>query len=514
MRLFFGIVVAVILATGVVPILAMLYETLVPHGGETLSGFLGLLATPHALTLLFHSVEMASLVTIFTFLLGIPLGLLFGKTDLPLHRFFVFLFLVPLMIPPYVYAIAWSDLLQLLDLPAENFSGLFGTVFVLFGIYLPIPMLLTMIFVRTVPPSLEEAGRIVTSWPGTLRGITLPLIFPALLLAAMLVFLFTLGEFSVPMFLRFDVYAVESFTQFSAFYNFRAAVLTALPLIFAVALLTFLENRFLRERTVALDYFAREDEYLRIDTGRLKWPLLLAVALLAILLVAAPLAALLVQAGGMENYLSALNSAGDALARSLLYALIGASSLAFFGFFAAYFIQKKLCCARFIDPLTLFLFTLPGTVIAIALIMFWNTPWTNIVYATPLLVLFGYLAKYMALANRISLARLSMIPPSMEEAAQMVGAGWFRRLFFIVIPLAKPGILGAWIVAALFILRDTSVTMLLYPPGHDTLPVRIFTMMANGSPQHIASLCIVMVATVLIPASFAWRLLPARERER
>ena len=49
--------------------------------------------------------------------------------------------------------------------------------------------------------------------------------------------------------------------------------------------------------------------------------------------------------------------------------------------------------------------------------------------------------------------------------------------------------------------------MLVYPPGHETLPVRIFTLMANGTPQLIAALCVIMIVATLLPAGLLWSLL-------
>jgi iron(III) transport system permease protein len=162
---------------------------------------------------------------------------------------------------------------------------------------------------------------------------------------------------------------------------------------------------------------------------------------------------------------------------------------------------------RVADAVTIFLFALPGTVIGISLISLWNTPWTNIVYATPLIVIFGLLAKYTALAGKISAVWLAQIPSSMEEAAQVAGAGWFRRVIFIVMPLMWRGVAVAWIAGYIFSLRDTSVTMLVYPPGQDTLAVRIFTLMANGSDELIAALCVIMITITLLPTALLWPIL-------
>ena len=109
------------------------------------------------------------------------------------------------------------------------------------------------------------------------------------------------------------------------------------------------------------------------------------------------------------------------------------------------------------------------------------------------------MAKYTALTSRISVTQLARIPSAMEEAAQVAGAGWFRRMAFIVAPMARRGLLAGWLVGYIFCLRDTGITMLVYPAGHETLPVRIFTLMGNGSTQLIAALCIIMITTTLLP---------------
>jgi iron(III) transport system permease protein len=44
--------------------------------------------------------------------------------------------------------------------------------------------------------------------------------------------------------------------------------------------------------------------------------------------------------------------------------------------------------------------------------------------------------------------------------------------------------------------------MMVYPPGHDTFPVSIFTLMANGSADLIAALCVIMIVATLLPLGF------------
>ena len=516
-RVFLTCIVILLLAIGMLPVLSMLIKSVIVDGHFSLASYGGLLTSAHQWTLMRHSMVLSSLVTALTVAVGMLLGILLGKTGLPFRRFFTVLFVIPLLIPPYIIAVSWFDLLgregllvHLLGVSATRETarflfGLPGCVTVLFSIFLPIPMLLTMIFLRTINPGLEEAGRLVSGWRGVMKGITIPLILPGVLLSAMLVFLLSFGEFSVPNFLRYDVFPVESFTQFSAFYNFKAATAAAVPLAAVTLILLFAEAAFLRERTYQLRPSPGIKRLPLIGLGAHRKWLFVPVAITGLVIVIVPIVVLVIQSAGIDAYAEALNRAGASLLRSLIYAVIGATLLTFLGFFTGYLIHTKaLRCWRSVDSLTIFLFALPSTVIGIGLISLWNTTWTNFIYSTPMIIILGYLAKYTALTSRISVTQLAQIPSSMEEAAQVAGAGWFRRMGFILVPLARRGLLAGWLVGYIFLLRDTGITMLVYPAGHETMPVRILTLMANGSPQLIAALCMVMITATLLPAGILW----------
>ncbi len=524
-RAFLTFIVVLLVTIGLLPVLSMLIKSVVVDGHFSMASYEGLLTSARQWTLMRHSLVLSTLVTALTTAAGVPLGILLGKTDLPLRRFFTVLFVVPLLIPPYIMAVSWFDLLGREGLLAHLLGpsaaavttsllfGLPGCAAVLFSIFLPIPMLLTMIFLRTINPRLEEAGRLVSGWRQVMKGITIPLILPGVLLSAMLVFLLSFGEFSVPNYLRYDVFPVESFTQFSAFYDFRAATAAAVPLAAVTLILLLAEAAFLREKTYQLQPSPALDRLPLVELGVHRTWLLVSVALTGLTIVIVPMVALVIQSAGVDAYAEALNRAGASLLRSLVYAVVGATLLTLLGFFTGYLIQTRaLRYWRSVDSLTIFLFALPGTVIGIGLISLWNTPWTNFIYSTPLIIILGYLAKYTALSSRISVTQLAQIPSSMEEAAQVAGAGWFRRMALIVAPLARRGLLAGWLVVYIFSLRDTGITMLVYPAGHETLPVRIFTLMANGSPQLIAALCMVMITATLLPVGLLWAIPGIRTR--
>jgi len=511
-RVILFLTIAVLFTVGLLPLCVMFVRSFTVEGHVSLAAYRGLLNSGREWRLLGHSFTLSFLTALLTTLVGVPLGILFGKTDLPFRRLFPVLFTLPLLIPPYITAVSWVTLLGRAGIlsrvlepdSAKTVSawlfGLPGCAMVLFSVFLPIVILLTMTYLKTISPHLEEAGRLNAGWPHVLGKITLPLLLPGILLAALLVFLLTLGEYGVPAFLRYDVFAVESFAQFSAFYNFSAATAAATPLLVITFLALVLERFFLRERTYQIEPAPGSEHALKIELGAAEKWLSMLVGLLCLAVVILPLLVLLLKSLSVSAYREAIARAGGSLLRSIFYAAIGATSLTILGFFLGYLVHSRTFRFwRLIDSLTIFLFALSGAVIGIGLISLWNHPLTNFIYGTPVIIILGYLSRYTALTQRMTVSALAQIPPSMEEAARISGAGWLRRVGLIVAPLAKRGLIAGWLVGYIFCLRDMGITILVYPPGHDTFPVRIFTLMANGSSTLIAALCVIMIGITLVP---------------
>ena len=503
--------VAVVLVAGLLPLLAMLAGSVVVDGTVTLSVYRKLFADPgRYLASLMHTLTLAGLTAALALALGLALGLLLGKTDVPLRRVFIVLLTVPLFVPPYILAVSWSDVLArngLLAraLPERAVSVLSawlyampGCVWVMSSALTPIVMILTLVCLRTLNPRLEEAARLSTGWSRTLRHITLPMVKPALAFAILIVFLLAAGEVGVPMFLRYSVYPVDTLVQFAAFYDFAAAAASAVPLLALVLVLLSFERRYLRDRTYRLLAATPGSTVLLVPLRRWRTPALLVVSLVALAFVLLPLSALLHTSLSPFGYREAWLHTADSLIRSVLIATAGATALTAVGFLCGYLIQRHAVrWWRAVDTLTLLLFTLPGTVIGVGLIALWNHSATAMVYASSAMIVLAYLAQYSALTSRMSAAVLGSVPTSLEDAAQMSGAPWLARIGTVVLPIALPGVLAAWIVAFIFCLRDLGASMLVYPAGADTLPIRIFTLMANGAPSTIAAACVNLIAVNL-----------------
>ena len=454
---------------------------------------------------------LATLTTVVAGAVGVTLGVILAKTDLALRNTFAVVFSLPLLFPPYILAVGWFEVLGRHGILAQWAGaaagevtgrwlfGLPGLVLVLSTAFLPVVLLLTMTYVRAVNSNLEDAARLSSSRSAVLRGITVPLAAPGILLSLVLVFLLAIGEFGAPAFLRFDAFPVASFTQFTAFYNFGAATAAATPLVLVVLLGLALEQRVLHGKAFQFGWNVRSSGG-QIPLRRARPLLGLIVTFTALMLVVVPLGALMWRGMNVAALREALDRAGSSAIRSVAYAAASATILSVLGFFLAYLIHRRAIPGwRWVDAATLFLFTLPGTVIGLGLIG----------CGIARLRIGSTRRPRCSLAATSHNMRCSAREPwspasrkrrftSKRRPRSRVRRG-SSRVRGILVPLLWPSILVGWAVTFLFCLRDVTLPLLLAPPGYDTLTARTMTLAANGSPELIAALCLLLISLSMIP---------------
>src|SRR6267154_986493 len=286
--------VALVAITGLVPIAAMAVESFRHNGHFSLNYYRELISAARFWPLLGNSVRLALATTTVCGLVGVPAGILFAKSDLPLRSGLMWLLTVPFVLPPYFIALGWSRVVARVGANTSDWLfGFGGCVLVLSSVFLPIVTLLTFAPASNVDGRLEEAGRLASGWPAVIRRITLPLSAPGILFSLVLAFLLAIGELSVPSFLRYPVLPVLSFTQFAASYNFGAATAAAVPLAALALVGVLVESVFLRDR----DYtFRSTGQTLFISLRHWKSALAALMAALCFALVILPLGALFADA--------------------------------------------------------------------------------------------------------------------------------------------------------------------------------------------------------------------------
>lgn len=487
--------VAFIVIAGIAPIAVMVIDSLFENGQVSLGYYRELINAARFRPLLGNSVRLALATTVVCGVLGVPAGVLFAKSDLPLRSAFLWVLTVPFVLPPYFMALGWLRLIAHAGwLGSSWLFGFGGCVLVLSSVFLPMTILLTLASCWSVDRRLEEAARIVSSWPRVLGKVTLPLAAPGIVFSLVLVFLLSIGEFSVPNFLRYPVLPVLSFTQFASSYNFGAATAAAVPLVLIALAGVFIESGFLKDNVYA---FRSTGQTLTVPLERWKAAFMIGLSTLCAALVVLPLGALFADAFSMDAFSEAIQRGRSSIVRSVVYSSAAATILMSFGFLFGHFMLSR--GRRALNILTLVLFAIPGTVLSIGLVRLWNTSATWFVYTTPAVLILGYAAQYCAVTTRLSLAGLLQIPSSFNESAQLSGAKWMKRLARISVPLSKRTLACSWLAAYILCLRDVPIALMTAPPGYDPLPARILTLMANGAPPMISALCLIMASASLFP---------------
>src|SRR3984893_10983190 len=101
-----------LIAIGLLPVLAMVANTFYVAGEFSLTAYETLLASGQQLTFLMgRSVLLSVSVSFVSMVVGVPLGVLLGRTNLPLRGALTMLLTMPLLVPPYVIAVAWFAVL-------------------------------------------------------------------------------------------------------------------------------------------------------------------------------------------------------------------------------------------------------------------------------------------------------------------------------------------------------------------------------------------------------------------
>lgn len=403
-----------------------------------------------------------------------------------------------LALPPYIHALAWSDLFQQLyaRLGIVQPAGLWVSGWVMAMAFLPIGIGLALVGLETAAPSLVDAARIHHDDMTVLWRVVLPLAGPLLAAGGGLLFLLSLMDYSVPSLFGVNVYALEIFAEFSASNEPVRAFLLATPLLAIAAAVLFVGQALLRN---AAQLPAR---------GGLPWStpphwqggfvlgqnLALGVWGCQTLLPLIVLARLILGGKGLWATLQpALRELGFS------FGVAGAAAL--LSLPLAWLMLDALPRRARLSSRTGWLFFLPAAIpaplVGIGLVTLWNRPGFGALYATAWMPILAALARFAPLAVLLVLAQYQRIDPLLWDAARIFQARPSRATWHVRLPLLAPGLLaGASLVFALT-LGELGATLIVVPPGQATLALRIYNYLHYGASDMVAGLCLALVLITL-----------------
>lgn len=473
--------------------------------------------------------------TLISLVIGALFAFVLTLTDIPGKGPLGFLFVLPMMIPPQVTALAWvqmsgpsSPLLKALGLapPLGSPQPLYsvGGIALLYGVqHAPLVYLALRAGLMSVPRDGVEAARLSGASPfRTFRDIVLPLALPGMIAGAAIAFVSCIGNFGIPAILGIpaSIYTLATlvFTKFAAFTDRtfgEVALISGIIALISVAGLAA-QERALGGRDYRI--LGQAGAVAAFSIGRWKFVLLpLLVAALFFMLVApflALLAGALVPAFGVpltfetmsfhafEEVLFRQTITRTAFANSLFLAVVTALGLLCLSVLAGYALTRRRDgFARLVASLIEIPYALPGIIIAVAFILVFAAPLPVVnvtLYGTIWIILVAYFASFFAVSLKPVVSAYRQLDPALEEAARLSGAGFFRRLTDILVPLVAPAAGASVILVFLIACNELTVSALLWSAGTQTLGVVIYNLDDSGGSDLASALSVLVVLLVVV----------------
>ncbi len=398
------------------------------------------------------------------------------------------LLVVPLLIPSHLYCMLWERAAAGGCIPIIRgipFYGALAVIFVLTLYYMPVGLLCCMLGFSGMERRFEESALLLWERNRVFRRVTLPLMKPYLFAAWIIVFIFTLNEYGVPMLLQVNVFSTELFLQFSELFKPEVAVVESCILLGIVLMTVFGAIRyFARRRYVTLQ--AADTLIEPCDTAtRFSWKyiVLFCLVLLGTLI---PLATLLLGVTSPRVFKTTIISASGQIVNSLVYSALTVGIGCIAGFLVACFLQRGGDIRKYaLEGTGFFILAVPSMITGIGMILFWNhSGFRGKVYSSIFIVVLGLLIKYLPLMTKAVSASMARRSPAFDEAGEVSGLSFLRRWYHITIPLNIRGILLGCILLFVLTINELNLAVLLTPPGKATLSIRLFTLM-HFAPDNV-----------------------------
>ena len=531
--LFLSIAILVIVVA--VPVLLILFNAFWVNGEFNLRDVVNIIMEPETYKALTNSLIIASGTTIGSTIVGTFFAWLVTRTDLPYKAFMKSMFLVPFMLPSFIGALAWKMLLSpnagFINKFFMNNFGFEGPIFNIYSylgiVLVEVMYLFPFVFIQVcgalerMDPTLEESARISGAGLFTItRKITIPLVLPSILSGALLIMLYSMAHFGTVAVLGIEngIFNIPTLIyqrihqSAGSFDSIRTGTVLATVLVITAAFIIWLQGKILSKGHYQI-IGGKSFRPMELKLRALRVPLLIICLAYIAFTIVLPTAVIFLVGGlktyglpftlqnlSLDNYKFILfdyKVTKDAIWNSVTLGLSAALITMFAGVMISYVIVKmKVRGKGILEFLGMLPFSVPGSVIALGVILAWSGQFGINLYNTVWIILVAYIARYMGFSLKANSAALEQVHDSLVEAARSCGATMWQTLKDIVLPLVRPGMLASFFLIFLPSLRELTVSIMLYAPTTRTIGVAIYTLNEDG--ETVVSAALAGIALILI----------------
>jgi iron(III) transport system permease protein len=540
---------ALVVALAVGPLAPILYSSVqskpfyLPGGVYTFDAYGILFRDPLYWKAVRNSLEFAALLTAIAVPIGTTFAILCHRTDLPLARWFSRLLLAPIIIPPLGLIVGWFVLYgeggyltqvvhRLLHLPTWQLSSVPGMAVLGAAVATPIAYVTCRAALEGKDNALEEAASSLGAGPMTvLLRITVPMLRPAILNCAVLIFALGLEVLGIPLLLgspsNIDMYGSYLYKAWTSGFTPDPPYVSAgaLILLLVVTLLLLMRAALMgSERRFGALGSRGGAPFRPLALGPWRYPLAAGTGAFIAMTSLIPLLGLMVmsvvgqltilvppwQLGTLENWQQVLFDVTfqRAITNSLVIGVVGAGLTVLLVAVATLIAHRSNFPLRStIGPALVYPRSVPGIVLGIGFF------WAFLLVDLPGGLLRNSIAgELIALSVRASTLAYIVIYPSVvrlnvefDRAARAAGAGWWTVVRRVLLPMLRPALVAAFVLMFVTMISDYDPVVFLQKPGTEVMGVTMLQIWARGSVGTVAALAVIQLGIVAVVLSLAWR---------
>ena len=489
----------------------------------------------------------------FTVLVSVPLGSVLAwlmiRTDLPGKKILGLLVTVPYMIPSWTKALAWLAMFRNSTSGANGFLAGLGIPVPAWLAYGPIAIVLCMSMhyyafsyimvsgaLRSINSELEEMCEIQgASKAQILRHITLPLILPSVLSATVMTISKSIGTYGVPANLgnRIGYYTLA--TKMRTFIDQGPQAVgyaMSIVLVLLAALIIFSNQRIVGVRKSYATVSGKGGRATLMQLGKAKKPLMVFLMVFLFLAMVVPFFVLI-----METF-QITTGAGYGLDNLTLYNWIGKEGeidkytnyVGIFrnpNFFSAFWNTIRLTliasiltaiCGQFLgyissrgrgkwygdltEQMVFVPYLMSGIAFSTMYFSMFSRPHLGglmpSLYGTFTLIVLTSVVKHFPFASKSGTANMLSISVELEEAADIAGASFWKRMSSIIVPLAKNGFISGFMLTFISIAKELDLIIIMMTPTTQTMSYLAFTYSQDGYNQMSDAVSVCVLAFILV----------------
>lgn len=455
-------------------------------------------------------------------LLATIIGFVFAYASCYVHvhakKFFNVIAILPIISPPFSVALSLILLFgnrglithTLLGLPSNNIYGQGGLLFSQVFSFFPMAYLLLNGVLSTIDPSIEEAARDMgASRLKTFFKVTLPLSFPGIVNAFLLVFIKCVADFGNPITIAGGYNTLATQVYFQAVGNYELQRCTALAMILLVlSLVVYLISLVVLDKHTFVTITGKATrERTMIEEKHIAIPITIICSLFALIVtiiyLMIPVVSVIKLWGinyslTFEHYKTAWRIAKQSLSDTVILASITTPIAGVVAMVMAFLIvRKQSIFNRPMEAVGMIGMIIPGTILGYAFILQFNT---HPLYLTGtfLILVASCLFRYLPMGLRSGITSLKQIDPSIEEAASDLGANSFQVFIKVTLPLIKSSFFGGLVYTFVRTMTSMSALIFLVSAKHKLLTISILDQVDRGQLGSASAMSTMLVAVVYV----------------